>query len=482
MNVLGITLGKRSQQLLRILGYVALGLVSFVFALQMTFPYSRVKDRIAEALSAKYDVVIGGVERGFLPGKMILQNVSLKSRPTQPHQTPTLFYIKELSLDVGVLALIGKKVVVDVEAQLGDGTLTGVVKLSKDDVQLRFASDSLPGASLPFKELVGLPVIGKIALDIDFDLRLVRNRVDWTKAAGHLQLECPSGCTVGDGKTKIRPAVTRPNQAEFVKDGIEFNRLALDKFEARLEVKKGKAEITKWNVPSKDGEIHLDFEAKLEPLLNDSQVTGCLRFNGSADLEKRDYRTLTQLRTLGAPLGPDKLFHIRLTGPLRQVKRLAQICGPGADVSKTGSSGSGVSGSGGSSPNERRGIPSQSEDGPRPPPSPDGVTATPAPPPPPPSPPPPNIPNSPVIPAPPPLPNGQLPPPLPNGQLPPPLPNGQLPPPLPNGQLPPTPDASNSGSATQPQMVPPPPSGALLPGEGAGVSGGQPPLPENRPE
>lgn len=453
MNVLGITLGKRSQQLLRIAGYVVLGVVCFVFALQMTFPYSRVKDRIAEALSAKYDVVIGGVERGFMPGKMILKNVSLKSRPTQPNQTPTLFYIQELSVDLGVLALIGKKVVVDVEAKIGDGVLEGTVKLSKDSVQIKFGSASLPGGNLPFKDLVGLPVLGKIALDLDFDLRLVRNKVDWTKAAGHLQIECPVGCTVGDGKTKIRPAVTRPNQAEFVKDGIEFNKLQFDKFEARLEVKKGKAEITKWNVPSKDGEVHLDFEAKLEPLLNDSQVTGCLRFNGSADLEKRDYRTLTQLRTLGAPLGPDKLFHIRLTGPMRQIKRLAQLCGPNVDPNKSGSGGA---------PNERRGNDSP----PPPPPSPDGgvTTATP----PPPAPPAPNIPNSPVIPAPPP---GGAQPPVP---------------PQPGSDRPATPDASNSGvypgtgtgSGTGTgQMMPAPP-----PIEGAGASGGAPPLQENRVE
>lgn len=449
MTILGITLGKRSLLLLRVLGYVVLGLVSFVFALQMTFPYSRVKDRIADALSAKYDVVIGGVERGFMPGKMILNNVSLKSRPTQPNQTPTLFYIKRLSVDLGVLALIGKKVVVDVEAEIGNGVLEGKVSLSKDNVVAKFHSDSLPGANLPFKDLVGLPILGKIAIDLDFDFRLVRNKVDWTKAAGHLQLECPAGCTVGDGKTKIRPAVTRPNQAEFVKDGIEFNKLQLDKFVARLEVKKGVAKVTKWEVPSKDGEVYLDFEAKLEPLLNDSQVTGCLRFNGSADLEKRDYRTLTQLRTLGAPLGPDKLFHIRLTGPLRQVKRLAQICGPNAPAaSKGGANSFGGSGSG-SSPNERRGIPSQAEDGPKP------VDAGAAPPPPP--PPTPNIPNSPVIPAPPAT--GSTPPP-PDDHPP------QPPPPPGGGPPPPTPEASPPPNA----VPPPPPQGQPI--ENAGSAQG----------
>ncbi len=430
MTILGITLGKRTLLLLRVVGYVALGLVSFVFALQMTFPYSRVKDRIAEALSAKYDVVIGGVERGFMPGKMILNNVSLKSRPTQPNQTPTLFYLKRVSVDLGVLALLSKKAVIDVEAEIGNGVLDGKVSLSKDNVVAKFQSDSLPGANLPFKDLVGLPVIGKIALDIDFDFRLVRNKVDWTKAAGHLQIECPSGCTVGDGKTKIRPAVTRPNQAEFVKDGIEFNKLQLDKFLARLEIKKGVAKVVKWDVPSKDGEVHLDFEAKLEPLLNDSQVTGCVRFNGSADLEKRDYRTLTQLRTLGAPLGPDKLFHIRLTGPLRQVKRLAQLCGPNAPDKSA------------SAPNERRGST------PPPPDEPPKPVEAPAPPPPP--PPTPNIPNSPVIPAPPA--NGATPPP-PDDHPP------QPPPPPGGGPPPPTPDASAS---PPPNAVPPPPPGQAI--------------------
>ena len=303
----------------------------------MTFPYSRVKDRVQDALSAKYDTTIGGVERGLMPGKMILTNVSLRTRPTQPNQTPTLIYVKEISVDLGILALIGKTVEVDVEAEIGNGTLSGSVKLEKERVRINFESASLPGNSLPFKELVGLPVIGTIAFDAELDLRLVRNKVDWTKALGTVKLECPSGCTVGDGKSKIRPAVTRPNQQEFVKDGIEFNKLTFDKFLAQLEIKKGVAKITKWEVPSKDGELHLDFEAKLEPLLNDSQVTGCLRYNGSADLEKRDYRTYMQLRTLGGPLSSaDNLFHIRLTGPFRQIKRLAQECGPGAPPPKTG--------------------------------------------------------------------------------------------------------------------------------------------------
>jgi type II secretion system protein N len=431
MQLFGITLGDRGKKALRVGGLVALALVSFVFALQLAFPYNRVKDRVVDALSAKYEVVIGSVERGWMPGKMILNNVSLKTRVTQPNQIPSLFYIKRLSLDLGVLALLGKKAVVDIEATIGDGVLTGRVSFAKTRALVAFQSDSLPGVNLPFRELVGLPVIGKIAVDLDFDFELVRNTVDWTKAAGHLTLECPSGCTVGDGKTKIRPAVTRPNQAEFVKDGIEFNKLQLDKFLMTLEVKKGQAKLTKWNVPSKDGEVHVDFEVALEKVLNNSQVTGCLRFNGSKDLEQRDYRTFVQLRTLGAPLGPDNLFHIRLSGPLSKIKRLAQVCGPAADAQRGGGDSSGSF-----TPSA---APTPPPSPPIPPPSPNNVEET-TPPPPPPT---------------------YVPPPPQQQPLPQPE-QAPVPPPQPTPPVPPPPSPSPSGEnvdlAPQPAVqVPPPP-------------------------
>ncbi len=326
----------RNKPVLRYLGYLLVAVVSFAFALQATFPYGRVKDRIVSELSKRYDVVIGGVERSLIPGRMTLTNVSLKTRPTQPNQTPTLLYLRRLELDLALLPLLSKKAKLGIEATIGDGTLTGEVMMAKDRVALAFHSDGLPGASLPLKEVVTLPVVGKVALDLKFESPLVRNTVDWTKVAAHLQLECPAGCTVGDGKTKLRPQVKRQNQAEFVKDGIEFNKVNIDKLLARFEIKKGVAKVAKFEAISKDGELKVDFEAKLEKVLNESQVTGCLRFKPSQELEQRDYRTALQLKTTGAPLGPDDLFHIKLQGPLREVKRLGVVCGDGAAPASPG--------------------------------------------------------------------------------------------------------------------------------------------------
>ena len=81
-NVLA-SLGPRTRKVLRAVGYVVLALVSFVFALQMTFPYDRVKAKAIEALSGKYDVQIREVERGFMPGRVYFKDVKLTTRPAK---------------------------------------------------------------------------------------------------------------------------------------------------------------------------------------------------------------------------------------------------------------------------------------------------------------------------------------------------------------------------------------------------------------
>src|SRR5262249_58983754 len=67
-----------------------------------------------------------------------------------------------------------------------------------------------------------------------------------------------------------------------------------------------------------------------------SVVTGCLRFKGSDALLKREPRTHAQISTTGAPLGPDNLFHIKLDGPVREMRRLGQVCTAGAGAAPEG--------------------------------------------------------------------------------------------------------------------------------------------------
>ena len=121
--------GPRTRRVLRVAGFVLLFLVTFVFALQWTFPFDRVRDKVVEVLSAKYEVEINGVERGLIPGRVYFKAVTLRTRTTKADDVPTTFYIERLQVDVGLFALIGGKASVDIDAKIGPGHITGNIAL-----------------------------------------------------------------------------------------------------------------------------------------------------------------------------------------------------------------------------------------------------------------------------------------------------------------------------------------------------------------
>jgi type II secretion system protein N len=334
-------LGPRARKVLHYVGFAALGLVTFVFALQMTFPFHRVKDKVTELLSEKYEVTIGSIERGFVPGRMYVNAMSLRSRPAKADEVATTFFIEQLEVDLGLLALLRGAAAVDFDAKIGSAHLTGDIALSKDATSIELAGDDLPSASLPMRDVLGLPMSGKVRLAFNLDLPNEKTKTgkvapNWVKAKGSAAFACPSGCTIGDGKSKLRLTTKDARSQAFLDKGgggIDFGKVNIDSLQANLEIKNGKMAITKFETKSGDGELHIDFEMALKEDLNQSQVTGCLRFNGSAALQRREPKTHAAMSTTGGPLGPDNLFHIKLEGPLRQVRRLPQLCGPGAGAS-----------------------------------------------------------------------------------------------------------------------------------------------------
>lgn len=324
--------GPRTRKILRYLGFAAVGLVTFVFAFQLTFPFDRVKDKVTELLSEKYEVSIGGVERGWIPGRMYFKSVSLRTRPTKAEEAPTTFYVEQLEIDLGLFALLHGTAAVKLDAKIGPGHIKGHIALSKDGTSIDLVGNDLPSASLPMREALGLPMSGKVRFVFDLDLPNEKSKAgkvasSWLKAAGHAEFACPSGCTVGDGKSKLKLVVKNRGQQAFAEGGIDFGKINIDSLFAAIEIKNGKLDVTNFEAKSADGELHVDFDMALNQDMNQSLVTGCLRFNGSAGLLKREPKTHAAISATGAPLGPDNLFHIKLDGPLREVRRLGQLCG-----------------------------------------------------------------------------------------------------------------------------------------------------------
>jgi len=323
----------------KILRYAAIGffsLVVFVFALQLSFPYNRVKERLVDTLSDKYDVTIGDVERGFMPGRVYFNDVNIRTRQTKPDDPVTTMLIKRLEVDVGILPLLHGTLRVYVDAKIGSGDLSATVKLpgfGKKGFAFAVEGKNLPGTGLPMRAVLGLPMTGKIDFSASLDLpneqpKAGRPIPNWKAASGSFEIACPSGCTFGDGKTKLKPLVKNAGQQAMVGEGIDFGQVNIDSLLAKAEIKNGKLDVTKFDAKSKDGELYVDYSMTLDKEFGNSVVAGCLRFKGSDALLKREPKTYAAIQTTGAERRADGLFHIRLTDRFSIMKRLNQECGP----------------------------------------------------------------------------------------------------------------------------------------------------------
>ncbi len=327
-------LGPRTRKVVRIVGYILLALVSFVLALQLTFPYDRVKAKLEEALAAKYQVTIGEVERGWVPGRVYFNSVSLQTRPAKPDDPVSAMYIDRLEVDVDFLPFLRGAASVNLEAAIGPGHIRGNLTVSKGGTSVSFEGAELQAQMLPMREAIGLPMSGVLEFELDLDLPNEKQKSgktipNWQKAEGGARIACPTGCTFGDGKTKLKTKLKNARNAAFAADGIEFGKVSLKSLLAKVEIKTGQLKVTQFEAPSDDGTLHVDYMMELEPVFGQSMVTGCLRFNGSPSLLQREPKTFSAITATGAPLGPDELFHIRLTDKFKDMKRLGQPCGSG---------------------------------------------------------------------------------------------------------------------------------------------------------
>ena len=120
-----IDLTERHKRILTWVGYPMLALVTFVFALSWTFPYDRLEGKIEQALSDKYDVQIGSIESTLLPGGIVLQSVTVKTRPKAEDEKPITIYVEQIELNIGLLAALTGTISVDITADLGGGRVAG---------------------------------------------------------------------------------------------------------------------------------------------------------------------------------------------------------------------------------------------------------------------------------------------------------------------------------------------------------------------
>jgi type II secretion system protein N len=318
-------LADRHKRWLKRLGYPALAIVSFLLALYYTFPYHRLKDRLAAGLSSDFEVTIDSIGPGFIPGHIVIKGLALKTRPAKDVDKPQVFSADEITVNVGLLALLGGDVDVTIDADVGEGTIWGRYVEEDGATTVTIRTEDLPLETVPgvASATGGVPIAG--GLNAEIRLSLPKNK--WKDAQGRIEMSCKS-CTIGDGQSKIRPMAPGQSNA-FSDQGLTLPKLRLGQIGGRVDIKKGVGTFEKFQAKSPDGELYLEGEIRFADPFAQSQVMAYMRFKSSDELRARESRMADMELMMSANSRRADGYHgLRITGPVGQLRYIPSKLNP----------------------------------------------------------------------------------------------------------------------------------------------------------
>jgi type II secretion system protein N len=278
----------RQKRLARWLGYPALSLFVFVMTAHLFFPYDRVKERLAAALSAEYDVTIESVSPGLFPGRLRVKGVTLTTRPISDGVKPVTLLIDHVDVNIGLFALITKKISIGIDAVLGDGEVVGKIERSDEETVVELHTKDLPLDSIPGVAVItgGAPIKG--GLEVSVSVKMPQGK--WAGADGRIEVGC-ADCTIGDGLTKVRPVVPGQTNA-FTGEGFTLPKIKLGQVEGKVVITKGIACIETFHTKSPHGELRVEGGLKLADPFAQSQAQLYVRIQLSDAFRKESSRNL----------------------------------------------------------------------------------------------------------------------------------------------------------------------------------------------
>lgn len=331
-----MTLSQKQKKVLRWVGYPMLALFTFVLVLHLTFPYDRVVDRfVVESLEGRYQVSYLSVERGILPGNVTVRGLALSSLDAdEADDDGTNLYFKEVSLELGILALIRGRADVEFVAKLGDGSIRGNVQASRAELETHITTSALPLGSIGgVRSAVGLPMEGGLNATIDLTMPKYR----WDNMNGRITLACP-GCTIGDGKTKLAPRapsrgrISRSTMA-FASEGLTVPQLALGDLAGTMTIEDGRGSIDDFSAQSEDGEMALQAVVRFTRSIGQSRFeSGCMKFRLSESLKEREKQFGNLPNFMRISPEPDGFSNVKLQGLVKAMRWIpTRKCSAGGD-------------------------------------------------------------------------------------------------------------------------------------------------------
>jgi type II secretion system protein N len=303
----------RFRTIRRFVGLGAFGLIVFLIAFMMAFPYERVKDQIvAVAAAQNVDMEVGST--GPIMGiGVALKDVTVRTRP-DPGKKANLIAIERARIEVSPLAQLRGELAYSVDLDALDGRIQAAEHAEKARSRTQLETKEISLVQLPgVKDAINLPLAGRLDLSLDLQKPNHRNG----EASGTLSWTC-AGCGIGDGKEKLKVA-SNPLLAE----GMSFPRISLGDFAGKVAFVKGVGRLQGVHARSPDGEIFIDGEVRLADPVGYSYVDLYVRFKLSEALLRRADK-LQILLQLAETMGKrsDGFYGFRLTGSFARLNSI----------------------------------------------------------------------------------------------------------------------------------------------------------------
>ena len=242
----------------------AAGVVAFGLFLLLTFPFEVLARRIeVEAQRAGAELTIGSMGPAGLGG-LRARDVRLRLATAPGGEALPELHVDRMDLSPDFFALLLRRTSFGFALQGYGGTARGHVALSNDPKQpgvsaLRIDARDLDLATLPFKELAGVEVAGKLQLKAD-----LASLVPPETAGGAVAVAL-DGATVSGGTVQ----------------GFPVPKTSLGRLDGSVVVEKGVARFEKTSARGGDIDADVDGNLSLRPLLTLSQADLHVRFRPS---------------------------------------------------------------------------------------------------------------------------------------------------------------------------------------------------------
>jgi type II secretion system protein N len=302
----------RLRQIRRIGLYAGFGLIVFVVALYLSFPYDRAKEAATRIISKTFDVDVEIGSAGPAFGLAVMfRDIRVRTRPTTGK--PTRFTIDSAKFSPSLFAVFSSSFPYSLTADALGGTIAldqsgspGKKGAFRTDLVVR----DIDAAEIPgLKETINLPLTGKVTLEA----KLASETGRFADANGQLTLSCV-GLAAGDGKTPLKvPSIP------MLAQGITLPRIRIGDLGGHVAIEKGTAKLQGVESKSPDGEVALEGEIALHDPLSLTTLNLYLRFKLSDAVMKKEVALQILPAVAAAGKRPDGSYGVKFGGRVGQM-------------------------------------------------------------------------------------------------------------------------------------------------------------------